>query len=126
MTHPALTKDIGAPPGPFGRTPGKLSVSVAATSIPAASNDRRHRLSCAVVLAVAGALAAVTVGSVFVSNLLSGGGDGDNSAVARPSGATSAVPTDEPTPPGDGAPETAYAHLRTRRRGDPRARLSRV
>jgi hypothetical protein len=49
--------------------PGKLSVSVAATSVPGA-DGRGRRLSCTVALAVAGALAAVTVGSVFVFDLL--------------------------------------------------------
>ncbi|WP_329336073.1 serine/threonine protein kinase [Streptomyces sp. NBC_00663] len=49
--------------------PGKLSVSVAATSVPGAGG-RGRRLSCTVALAVAGALAAVTVGSVFLFDLL--------------------------------------------------------
>ncbi|WP_030860672.1 serine/threonine-protein kinase [Streptomyces sp. NRRL S-37] len=56
--------------------PGKLSVSFAATSSPDRSG-RGRRVSCTVALAVAGALAAVTVGSVFVLDLLPGGsGDG--------------------------------------------------
>ncbi|WAZ23365.1 serine/threonine protein kinase [Streptomyces cinnabarinus] len=54
--------------------PGRLSVSVAATSAPGAGGKGR-RMSCTVALAVAGALAAVTVGSVFVLDLLP-----DNSA----------------------------------------------
>ncbi|NUS79212.1 MAG: serine/threonine protein kinase, partial [Streptomyces sp.] len=49
--------------------PGRLSVSVAATSVPGAGG-RGRRLSCTVALAVAGALAAVTVGSVFLFDLL--------------------------------------------------------
>ncbi|MFD7685259.1 serine/threonine-protein kinase [Streptomyces sp. NPDC059781] len=52
--------------------PGKLSVSVAATSS-AQPGGRGRRVSCTVALTVAGALAAVTVGSVFVLDLLPGG-----------------------------------------------------
>ncbi|MFJ7076259.1 serine/threonine-protein kinase [Streptomyces sp. NPDC098781] len=52
--------------------PGKLSVSVAATSTPG-EGGRGRRMSCTVALAVAGALAAVTVGSVFLFDLLPGG-----------------------------------------------------
>ncbi|WP_328424812.1 serine/threonine-protein kinase [Streptomyces sp. NBC_00443] len=52
--------------------PGKLSLSVAAASAPG-EGGRGRRLSCTVALAVAGALAAVTVGSVVVFDLLPGG-----------------------------------------------------
>ncbi|MGP4044735.1 protein kinase domain-containing protein [Streptomyces sp. 2A115] len=48
---------------------GKLSVSVTATSGPTA-NGRGRKLSCTVALAVAGALAAVTIGSAFMFDLL--------------------------------------------------------
>ncbi|MFD6998409.1 serine/threonine-protein kinase [Streptomyces mirabilis] len=65
--------------------PGKLSVSMAATSAPGA-NGRGRRVSCTLALAVAGALAAVTVGSVFMFHLLPGGGD-DNSASRGPDSA---------------------------------------
>ncbi|MFJ2951925.1 protein kinase [Streptomyces sp. NPDC087226] len=58
-----------------GPRPGKLSVSVAATSAPGAGG-RGRRVSCTVALAVAGALAAVTVGSVFVFDVLPGGPGG--------------------------------------------------
>ncbi|MXM62468.1 protein kinase [Streptomyces sp. HUCO-GS316] len=58
------------------RTPGKVAVSVAATSVPG-DGGRGRRLSCTVALAVAGALAAVTVGSVFVFDLLPGIGADD-------------------------------------------------
>ncbi|MET9682029.1 serine/threonine-protein kinase [Streptomyces coeruleorubidus] len=54
---------------PAGRRPGKISVSVAATSTPE-DGGRARRLSCTVALAVAGAMAAVTIGSVFVFDLL--------------------------------------------------------
>ncbi|WP_369272765.1 serine/threonine-protein kinase [Streptomyces sp. R11] len=58
--------------------PGKLSLSVAAASAPG-EGGRGRRLSCTVALAVAGALAAVTVGSVVVFDLLPGG-DQDRNA----------------------------------------------
>jgi hypothetical protein len=83
--------------------PGKLSVSVAAASAPGA-NGRGRRVSCTLALAVAGALAAVTVGSVFMFRLLPGGGD-DNSAS---SGSDSAASPPAATP---GAPGSAGATL---------------
>ncbi|GAA3053524.1 serine/threonine-protein kinase [Streptomyces glomeratus] len=65
--------------------PGKLSLSVAATSVPGTAG-RGRRLSCTVALAVAGALAAVTVGSHFVFGLFDGGSSGGgNAAGAAPS-----------------------------------------
>ncbi|MFC8736782.1 protein kinase [Streptomyces sp. NPDC057176] len=67
----------GAEAGPT-HSPGRLALSVAATSTQGAGG-RGRRLSCTVALAVAGALAAVTVGSVFVLDLLPGsGGDANN------------------------------------------------
>ncbi|MFF0190082.1 protein kinase [Streptomyces sp. NPDC005244] len=71
----------GAPEnGPVRDRPGKVSVSVAATSAPG-TDGRGRRMSCTVALAVAGALAAVTVGSAFLFDLLPGGGtDGQDSA----------------------------------------------
>ncbi|WP_328562045.1 serine/threonine-protein kinase [Streptomyces coelicoflavus] len=59
--------------------PGRLALSVAATSTQGAGG-RGRRLSCTVALAVAGALAAVTVGSVFVLDLLPGSGKDANNA----------------------------------------------
>ncbi|MFD5570755.1 serine/threonine-protein kinase [Streptomyces cadmiisoli] len=90
-----------APPAPADR-PGKVSVTVAASAAPE-SDGRGRRLSCTVALAVAGALAAVTVGSVFVFDLLPGEGKdaaGDTTPSSRytspgeasPSSAASAVP----------------------------------
>ncbi|MEU9645118.1 hypothetical protein [Streptomyces sp. NPDC048188] len=67
-----------APPAP-ARPPGRLALSVAATSTQGA-DGRGRRLSCTVALAVAGALAAVTVGSVFVLDLLPGSGNDANHA----------------------------------------------
>ncbi|MGV9561858.1 protein kinase domain-containing protein [Streptomyces sp. NPDC003480] len=71
-----------AVPGADGG-PGRLSVSVAATSVPA-SGGRSRRMSCTVALAVAGALAAVTLGSHFVFRLFDGGPGGDSSGGAAP------------------------------------------
>ncbi|MEU0583993.1 serine/threonine-protein kinase [Streptomyces sp. NPDC006132] len=63
------TGDTAVPAG--GRRPGKVSVSVSATSVPE-GGGRVRKLSCSVALAVAGAMAAVTIGSVFVFDLLPG------------------------------------------------------
>ncbi|MET9758707.1 serine/threonine-protein kinase [Streptomyces sp. NPDC006372] len=59
------------------RPPGKVSVSVAATSTPE-GGGRVRKLSCTVALAVAGAMAAVTIGSVFVFDLLPDRGGHDD------------------------------------------------
>lgn len=77
--------------------PGKLSVSMAATSAPGA-NGRGRRVSCTLALAVAGALAAVTVGSVFMFHLLPGGGDDDTAAGG--SDAAASPPAATPSAPG--------------------------
>ncbi|MFE9097887.1 protein kinase [Streptomyces sp. NPDC007264] len=76
----------GAEPAPrdVQGPPGKLSVSVAATSAPGA-NGRGRRVSCTVALAVAGALAAVTVGSAFLFGPLGKGGAGKGDAAGAPS-----------------------------------------
>ncbi|WP_425830771.1 serine/threonine-protein kinase [Streptomyces fractus] len=75
------------PPAREDAPPGRLSVSVSATSIRDTPNGKGRRVSCSVALAVAGALAAVTVGGVFVFNMLpgGGGGDGGNASGSRPS-----------------------------------------
>ncbi|WP_107476191.1 hypothetical protein [Streptomyces sp. NRRL B-24085] len=84
---------------------------MAATST-SGDNGRGRRLSCTVALAVAGALAAVTVGSVFVFDLLPGRGGDDDSASSPPgSDAYSSAPTSVPSatssvssPPGSPSP----------------------
>ncbi|MFH8894874.1 protein kinase [Streptomyces coeruleorubidus] len=87
---------------PAGRRPGKVSVSVAATSAPE-DGGRVRRLSCTVALAVAGAMAAVTIGSVFVFDLLpdrtsdddtsdSGAGPGSPPAATASTAPSGAVP----------------------------------
>lgn len=81
-----------AVPPPAGR-PGGVSVSVAATSVPGA-NGHGRRMSCTVALAVAGALAAVTVGSAFLFDLMPDGGGtndaGSSAGGAHPSATVSA------------------------------------
>ncbi|MEU0445523.1 serine/threonine-protein kinase [Streptomyces tendae] len=78
-------RDPGAPDDGAGagagttHSPGRLALSVAATSTQGAQG-RGRRISCTVALAVAGALAAVTVGSVFVLDLLPGSGNDANNA----------------------------------------------
>ncbi|GAA3813035.1 serine/threonine-protein kinase [Streptomyces coacervatus] len=76
---------------PVEQRPGRVAVSVAATSAPG-DGGRGRRLSCTVVLAVAGALAAVTVGSVFLFDLLPGNGD-DNASGSSGRGAYSPAPS---------------------------------
>ncbi|MFJ5557512.1 protein kinase [Streptomyces sp. NPDC093250] len=66
--------------------PGKLSVSVAATASPGAGGKGR-RVSCTVALAVAGALAAVTVGSVLVLDMLPGTGNSSGGDAGSEGGA---------------------------------------
>ncbi|WUU82542.1 serine/threonine protein kinase [Streptomyces cellulosae] len=84
--HPPTEPGDGGGPA----KPGRLSLSVSADSTPGAGG-RGRRVSCTVALAVAGALAAVTVGSAFVFDLLpgsSGGADtgqGPSNAQSSPS-----------------------------------------
>ncbi|MEU0830819.1 serine/threonine-protein kinase [Streptomyces sp. NPDC005969] len=98
----AADHDPGGLPGP--RTPdSRFSVTVGAGSEPgAAGRSRGRRLSCTVALAVAGALAAVTVGSALLFDLLpgSGGGDAEHGGVAQPPAASSSASPD----PADGYP----------------------
>ncbi|MFF4797972.1 protein kinase [Streptomyces sp. NPDC001351] len=83
---------------PVEQSPGRLSVSVAATSAPG-EGGRGRRLSCTVALAAAGALAAVTVGSVFLFDLLPGssendaGGSSNGAYSPQPGTTSSASPT---------------------------------
>ncbi|MFJ2744387.1 serine/threonine-protein kinase [Streptomyces sp. NPDC087440] len=98
-------------PGPPAKKPvvpaqrPGLSVSVATeTSAPGAPDGRGRRRSCTLVLAVAGALAAVTLGIAFLPGLL---GDRDKtgdsgSGSAQPPGAHSSAPQ----VPGGGVPDS--------------------
>ncbi|MFC9848390.1 serine/threonine-protein kinase [Streptomyces sp. NPDC060223] len=93
-----------ATPPPADR-PGKVSVSVAAVSA-TGENGRGRRLSCTVALAVAGALAAVTVGAGFLFDLMPGadkssdsGSSSDTAASNGPQASTSASdPLDQTVP----------------------------
>ncbi|MGW5737454.1 MULTISPECIES: serine/threonine-protein kinase [Streptomyces] len=91
-----------APSGP----PGRVTVSVAATSSPGGADGRGRKVSCTLVLGIAGALAAVTVGSVFVFGLLPGD-DNDKSSDAGgqpPAATASEQPGDGTDQPGDEVP----------------------
>lgn len=87
-----------------GDRPGRLTLSVAAASTPG-DGGRGRRMSCTVALAVAGALAAVTVGTVFVFELLPGRdrdtSAGSDAASSEAPGAEAPTPTG---PAGDGVP----------------------
>ncbi|MEV5432883.1 serine/threonine-protein kinase [Streptomyces sp. NPDC052701] len=78
--------------------PGRVSVSVAAASRPE-DGGRGRRLSCTVALAVAGAVAAVTVGSVLVFDLLPGGSPGGHDGAGAEPPSAGAGPSGYRTPP---------------------------
>ncbi|MDX2542528.1 serine/threonine-protein kinase [Streptomyces sp. WI04-05B] len=83
-------------PEPSDRVPGKVSVSVAATSVPGV-DGRGRKLSCTVALAVAGALAVVTVGSTLLFDLLPGGGADDSGSSKDSSQAAESSASSEDT-----------------------------
>lgn len=98
-------RDAEPTAGGDGR-PGRMSVTVAAAATPG-EDGRGRRLSCTVALAVAGALAAVTVGSAFLFHLRPDGGDGDHDS-ASGSDARSSPPAAARTPdPTDGGTSAA-------------------
>ncbi|MEU0024958.1 serine/threonine-protein kinase [Streptomyces sp. NPDC006335] len=94
--HETVVPSDRRPGDGAGSGPGRLSVSVAATAVPG-DNGRGRRLSCTVALAVAGALAAVTVGSVFLFDLLPERGDDDSASSPPGSDAYSSAPTSVPS-----------------------------
>lgn len=83
----------------------RFAVSMSADSRP--GEHRGRRLSCTVALAVAGALAAVTVGSAFLFDLMPGGRDHDTADrdAATPPAATASAEPPAPTGSPTGAPE---------------------
>ncbi|MEL5960868.1 serine/threonine-protein kinase [Streptomyces sp. CLV115] len=108
---------FGPPPrtGPSGM-PGQraadphFSVTVSADSGPARPDTNRgRRLSCTVALAVAGALAAVTVGSAFLFDLLPGGGSRNGAehgnVGSNPPAATASGRPSQPADSATAAPE---------------------
>ncbi|MGW0840092.1 protein kinase domain-containing protein [Streptomyces sp. NPDC002787] len=102
-----------APPA-SGPTPGKLSLSVAATSTTAA-NGRGRKVSCSVALAVAGAFAVVSLGTVFGLEMLNDKDDAHGDA-AGPAPSSSAAPTSDPQasePQGDAEGEVPASYLGT-------------
>ncbi|MGW0332332.1 protein kinase domain-containing protein [Streptomyces sp. NPDC003011] len=103
-TEPAAAPAAPAAPAESAdrRGPGRLSVSVSATS-QTGPGTRGRRLSCTVALAVAGAMAAVTLGSVFLSDLLPGDGRDDPSA-SDDDGAYSPAPSASTSTGQDTAP----------------------
>lgn len=97
--HPPATGTDGVPGQRTGDS--RFAVTMSADSRP--GERRGRRLSCTVALAVAGALATVTVGSAFLFDLMPGGGGADHAegdGSARPPAATS---SSEPSAPGDSA-----------------------
>lgn len=85
---------------PSSSPPGRVSVSLAATSTPGGADGRGRKVSCTLVLGVAGALAAVTVGSVFVLGLLPDDDKASDAGGQNPSATASEQP-------GDGADQGA-------------------
>ncbi|MEV6653372.1 serine/threonine-protein kinase [Streptomyces sp. NPDC051219] len=98
---PSYGAGLPRPRDPQDASPGRLAVSVTANSVPVGDGERRGRkVSCTVALAVAAALAAVTVGGVFVLDLLPGRGeDGKDTAGKQPPAASSPPPADAESPP---------------------------
>ena len=84
-------------PPDSGHRPGKVSISLAATAAPGA-NGRGRRVSCTLALAVAGALAAVTVGSVFLYRMMPGDNGTDNSAGSAPTATSTGGPGNAASP----------------------------
>ncbi|MFI7500626.1 serine/threonine-protein kinase [Streptomyces sp. NPDC049687] len=83
-----------------GERPGKVSVTVSAAATPG-EGGRGRRLSCTVALAVAGALAAVTLGSVIVFPF---GSDDNDQPSDTSGGAYSSAPTAASSPTDGDAP----------------------
>ncbi|THA28125.1 serine/threonine protein kinase [Streptomyces sp. A1277] len=103
--HPPTAGAGGLP----GQRTGERRLTLGTAAAPGADGARGRRVSCTVALAVAGALAAVTVGGAFLLDLVPGGGDGNNVGhgdVGRtPSAASPTRPSasTEPSPPAGSA-----------------------
>ncbi|QDQ13039.1 protein kinase domain-containing protein [Streptomyces spectabilis] len=88
-SSPSPSSSAALPSSPPTTSPGKVSLSVAATSAPGTPDGRGRKVSCTVALAVAGALAAVTVGSAFLFDVLPDSGtSGSSDTEQRPPAAT--------------------------------------
>lgn len=75
--------------GPTAGAPGGLSLT-------ASGGPRGRRISCTLALTVAGALAAVTLGAAFVTDLLPGAGGGNKGADAGKQPSSSATASEAP------------------------------
>ncbi|MFF5895338.1 serine/threonine-protein kinase [Streptomyces argenteolus] len=91
-------------PPPPSEPPGKRDsgarVAVTMDSGPRSGPGRGRRVSCTVALAVAGALAAVTVGLATTGDLFGGGGKDHGNDAAQPPAATGSKEPGDGTPPG--------------------------
>lgn len=101
--RPPATGTDGVPGQRSGDS--RFAVTMSADSRP--GEHRGRRLSCTVALAVAGALAAVTVGSAFLFDLMPGGGTdhAEGSGAANPPAATSSAEPSAPADTATGEPE---------------------
>ncbi|MGX8277492.1 serine/threonine-protein kinase [Streptomyces sp. PBSH9] len=101
-------------PGPRGGDP-RLSLTVSGETRQTPGERRGRRVSCTVALAVAGALAAVTLGTGLLDGLFPGGDadrDRGSDAAATPSRSAAPPAGEKPTPSGSGdAGETPAAAL---------------
>ncbi|MFD0023624.1 serine/threonine-protein kinase [Streptomyces sp. NPDC058382] len=99
-TPPPYPPTAGAGAVPGRRTPDpRFSVGVSADSGPGQRGGRR--MSCTVALAVAGALAAVTVGSAYLFDLMPGGSGSDTADHGDTTPTSGATPSSkEPAPAG--------------------------
>ncbi|MFS0696475.1 protein kinase domain-containing protein [Streptomyces nitrosporeus] len=97
----------GTAPDAAERGPG-ARVAVTVDSAPAPGGRRGRRVSCTVALAVAGALAVVTVGTATMADLFGGGGSGGghgNEGAAPPAATASGDPdASSSAPAGGGSP----------------------
>ena len=94
-------------------TPGKLSLSVAAASTTAA-NGRGRKVSCSVALAIAGAFAVASVGTLFGLGILQGEDEKGDAAGKAPSASSSPSEGSQDSElPGDAAGELPQKYLGT-------------
>ncbi|MFE4668271.1 serine/threonine-protein kinase [Streptomyces sp. NPDC056716] len=98
-------------PGP-GVAASRISVSVASTTGGGVSG-RRRGLSCTVALGAAAALAAVTVGSAFLFDLMPGGGDTGPSASADGGAASPSPSAGSTAADGEAMDRVPASHLGT-------------
>ncbi|MFJ4739857.1 serine/threonine-protein kinase [Streptomyces sp. NPDC088775] len=105
---PSSRADASGLPGPRTSDP-RFSVTVGAgPGQDRPDADRGRQLSCTVALAVAGALAAVTVGGAFLFDLMPGGGtrnNADGNVGSTPPAATPSGGPSKPTESGTAGPE---------------------